>query len=120
MNKFKKIDTWISIFLIIACTIISLMGLVKDSFSLFFLTAYFIVGSWQVFSMIIHACNHWFTYNKGKRYAYHWITLLAVVTIPLGSFWLLIFTAPFMAIFYTYICYEEVYVKMQRPLALLK
>jgi hypothetical protein len=32
----------------------------------------------------------------------------------------IIFAAPFMAIGYTMMCYKEVYVKMQRPLALLK
>jgi hypothetical protein len=32
----------------------------------------------------------------------------------------LLFAAPFMAIYYTWLCYDEVYVKMQRPLAALK
>lgn len=120
MKQIKKIDFVISFALIIICTIFSFVGIFKKLDYPFFIVAYCIVGAWQVFSMIIHAYNHWFTYGKGKRYIYHWITLIAVSTIPFGSFYILLFTAPFMAIYYTCICYEEAYIKMRRPLALLK
>lgn len=119
MKRIKKIDFWISTGLITFFVIATLLKL-ETITELNFLTGYFVVGGWQVISMVIHALNHWFTYNKGKRYAYHWLTFISIVTMPLGSVVILLFTAPFMAIWYTWLCYEEVYIKMQRPLALLK
>ena len=120
MKQFKKFDCWLSAALITSFIIISFIKIITHTVSTSFLTGYFVVGGWQVISMLLHAFNHWFTYNKGKRYFYHWLSFIAVVTMPLGSFLMLFFIAPFMAIFYTSLCYEEVYVKMQRPLALLK
>lgn len=115
MKKFKTIDLFISIALIIAFT---LYWLIKQDSS--FMLAYLVVGGWQASSMLVHACNKCFTYKGGSRHVYHWVTLISVVTLPLGSFWILLYTAPFMAVYYTYLCYHEVYVKMQRPLAMLK
>lgn len=115
MKKFKIIDLWISIVLITGFAIASLIN--RDYT---FIIGYFVVGGWQVISMIVHAVDRCFTEKRGARYVYHWITFISVVTMPLGSFWILLFTAPFMAVYYTWLCYNEVYVKMQRPLAQLK
>ncbi len=114
MKKFKQVDLLINIILISGFLIVSL---IKQDMT--FMTGYFVVGGWQVISMIVHAWNHWFT-HKGARYYYHWITFISLITMPVGSFWLLLFVAPVMAVYYTWICYNEVYVKMQRPLAQLK
>ena len=115
MKKFKTIDFFISTMLITAFTIYCL---IKRDESFFI--AYFVVGGWQVISMLVHVFNGCFIYKGGSRYIYHWITLVSIITMPIGSIWILLFTAPFMAIYYTWLCYHEVYVKMQRPLALLK
>lgn len=115
MKKFKIIDTWISIILIAGFAIVSL---IKQDGT--FITGYFVVGGWQVISMLVHTYNHCFTYKNGSRYVYHWITLISVITMPVGSFLILLFTAPFMAVYYTWICYSETYIKMTRPLDLLK
>lgn len=115
MRKFKTTDYWISILLISVFTITSLVKMDGT-----FIIGYFITGTWQVISMIIHAWNGWFTRNGNARYVYHWIVLIAVLTLPIGSFIILLFAAPVMAIYYTYLCYHEVTVRMQRPLALLK
>ena len=116
MKKLKQIDCWISIALIIVFLILSL---INHDYT--FIIGYFIVGGWQVISMIVHAYAGWFNQKNGVRRVYHWITLISLVTMPIGSFYILFFIAPFMAIYYTWICYEEVYVKMQqRPLAQLK
>jgi hypothetical protein len=93
---------------------------VEDFLSNYFLAGYFIVGGWQVISMIIHAVTKTFTHRSGKRYVYHWITFISVITMPMGSFWILFFTAPFMAVYYTWLCFDEVRKMNQRPLALLK
>jgi hypothetical protein len=119
MKTFKIIDVWISIGIIISFTaLIIYQGRGFSIANNLLFTAYFVVGGWQVISMIIHAAAGCFTY--GARYVYHWITLMALITIPIGSFWILLFTAPFMAVFYTWLCYREVYIKMKRPLELLK
>ena len=119
MKTFKIWDAWISTGLIISFVIINIIELHQGVNSNYLFAAYFTVGGWQVISMIIHAVTRTFTYKWGARYNYQWITFIAVVTMP-GSFWVLIFSAPFLAIFYTWLCFNEVYVKMQRPLSVLK
>ncbi|MEI9957004.1 MAG: hypothetical protein WDM90_12045 [Ferruginibacter sp.] len=121
MKQFKIIDFWISIGLVIFFTIINLtVTSYAHFFNEYFFSVYFIVGVWQVISMIIHAYNHWFTNRDGRRYTYHWIIAIAIITAPIGSAWLLLFAAPFMVVFYAWLCYEEIYVKMKRPLSVLK
>jgi hypothetical protein len=121
MKTFKIIDLWISIGLI--CIFIILMIFKGKGFGFGFgndllFIGYFFVGGWQVISMIIHAATGCFTY--GARNVYHWIALIALITIPIGSFLILLFTAPFMAVFYTWLCWREVYIKMKRPLNILR
>lgn len=119
MKTFKIIDIWISIGLIISFTILFIYDARGfDVMNNLLFTSYFVIGGWQVISMIIHAIAGCFTY--GARYIYHWITFISVATMPVGSFWILWITAPFMAVFYTWLCYREVYIKMKRPLAILK
>ena len=119
MKTFKIIDVWISIGLIISFTVLIIYDAAGfDVMNSLIFTSYFFIGGWQVISMLVHAITGTFTY--GARYIYHWITLIAVATMPVGSFWILWITAPFMAVFYTWLCYREVYIKMKRPLAMLK
>jgi hypothetical protein len=115
MKKFKIIDFWISIVLIMIFTMVSI---INGDFT--FLIGYLVVGAWQVISMIVHIYAGLFIHKAGARYIYHWITLIALITIPIGSYLILLFTAPFMAVYYTYLCYRETYVKMKRPLSILK
>ncbi|MGG9970381.1 hypothetical protein ACQ33O_01200 [Ferruginibacter sp. SUN002] len=115
MKKFKTADLYISIALIIGFLIVSLIR--RDGT---FVVGYFVVGGWQVISMIMHVVNKWFTEKWGVRFIYHLITLVALVTAPLGGFYVLLFVAPFMAVFYAWICYNELHVKMVRPLDQLK
>jgi len=115
MRKFKKIDTWISIILITGFAIASIAN--RDYT---FILGYFVVGGWQVISMLVHVYHHSFTEKKGTRYVYHWITFVSLITMPVGSYFILLFIAPFMAVFYTGLCYDEVRKMNQRPLALLK
>lgn len=119
MKRFKIIDFWINTGLIISFIIVAILEKGRNFMATYFLAGYFIVGGWQVISMIVHLVARCFIYKGGKRYWYNWITLIAVSTMP-GSFWALLYVAPFMAVYYAYICYRETYVMMQRPLALLK
>lgn len=115
MKKFKKIDTWINITLITAFAIASIIN--KDYT---FLIGYCVVGGWQVISMLVHIFYRRALQLSRVRSVYHIITLIAVATMPVGSIFILLFTAPFMAIFYTWLCFDEVRKMHQRPLALLK
>ena len=124
MRKFKLYDTWINISLITGFAIISLVKL--DST---FLIGYCVVGGWQVVSMLMHAANGWFDVKGSGRNIYQ-ATVAVIICLALIGLLLypvlylvlmiLLFAAPFMAVFYTMICYNEVYVKMQRPISLLK
>lgn len=123
MKKFKIIDTWISIILITAGLIYSIAGSGAA-----FVVAYVAVGGWQLISMLIHTLNKWFL-NDPTRRSYQVVVFLIMVLLLMGVvinallmlvLLILLFTAPFMAIFYTWICYHEVYTKMQRPLSILK
>lgn len=122
MENFKTIDFWVNVLLIACFILLKIPACIKEGGLLNnqLLEGYFIVGSWQVISMIIHVVNSSFIKKWGARFVYSWISLLAIITIPVGSFWVLVFTAPFMAIYYTCICYQETYVKMKRPMDLLK
>jgi hypothetical protein len=115
MKKFKTIDTWISIILITGFAIATIIN--RDNT---FLLGYFVVGGWQVISMLVHVYYHSFTQKKSIRRSYHWITFISLITMPVGSFWILLFTAPFMAVYYTCLCFDEVRKMNHRPLALLK
>jgi len=84
------------------------------------INAYFFVGGWQIISMLFHAYMKWFTKRGSARYIYHWIVFIAVITIPIGSFWILGITATPMAVFYTTLCVVEILSIRPRPLSLLK
>jgi cobalamin synthase len=123
MKKFKQIDFYVSVALLIAGLLYSVVTQNNT-----FIWAYLVVGAWQVISMVVHAKNSCFTQKGGGRYMYHsttasiiGIALLGFVFYPLlFIFFILLFIAPFMAIGYTYLCYNETYIKMKRPLDDLK
>ncbi|MEO7524567.1 MAG: hypothetical protein ABIT58_10760 [Ferruginibacter sp.] len=116
MRRFKLYDVWISISLF-AILLAWCFAMQKTACMVL---SYLIIGSWQLVSMIVHAYKGWFKKKKGSRHIYHWIAAISLVTIPFGSYLILTFISPLLAAYYTWLCYEEVYVKMQRPLALLK
>ncbi len=124
MKKIKTIDAWGSITLIVAFTLLSL---VKLDYT--FLLGYGVVGAWQAASMVVHAVKGWFTYRKAARYYYHIsvavlaaLTLIGLLAYPVlwAVMLVMLFAAPFMAVYYAWLCYHEVSVKMQRPMAALK
>jgi hypothetical protein len=116
MKKFKEIDVWVSLALIIGSLFLPLFG---GDFS--FMYGYFIVGGWQVISMLVHILNpEWKSFPNNSRNVYYWITIISLASMPIGGYIILLFTSPFMALFYTYMCYDETYVKMKRPLDILK
>lgn len=116
MRVYKYFDAFVSLFLILFFGIRYLYNNSYDTL----IAGYIITGAWQGLSMGIHASEKWFTRKYSWRNVYHWIALISVITLPLGSFWILFFTAPWMAIFYTILCFTECLVKIRRPLSLIK
>ena len=131
MKKFKTIDCWMSILLIAGFLIASIIRL-----DLTFIVGYFVVGGWQLISILVHFFNKAFV-EKGEardgyqKYVFLFIIIVAIlfplallfkiVAIPLLIvLFILLFCAPFMAVYYTYLCYHETFVKMKRPMDLLK
>jgi hypothetical protein len=124
MKQFKLIDTWISVVLIVS---FALLSLIKLDYT--FLIGYCVVGGWQLVSMLVHSIKGWFTRQRAGRYYYHLTVAVLIILTLVGIFiapvlWavmvVLLFAAPFMAAWYTWLCYIEVYVKMQRPMAALR
>ena len=116
MRQVKLMDAGISVILFVFLFIWCLLRPDLENV----IVSYFIIGGWQLISMIIHELNQWFTSRTSVRRIYHWISLFSLIAMPFGFAWVLLVTAPFMAAFYIYLCYREVYVKMRRPLTLLK
>ncbi len=123
MKRIKMYDLLISLSLIIASIIAGLIWGIKIA-----LFGYFLTGGWQLASMLFHTHYNCFTKKGSVRYYYHWLAAVCCSSLMLASiltafrftFFLLLLSAPLMAFYYTYICYQEVFVKMQRPMALLK
>ncbi|MBY0476612.1 MAG: hypothetical protein K2Q24_03135 [Chitinophagaceae bacterium] len=104
MKTYKQLEIFLNLLLIVSFSI-SIIAFPKND--LLFI-AYFIVGALQVTSMVIHELNNWFTAKKSTRRYYHWTVLILLLLFPTGfSFWFLLYTAPFFALFYMYICWKE-------------
>ncbi len=123
MKKYYEIDFFVSMGLIIAYSIIIIMEPKQAPINNYYLLqGYFVVGGWQVTSMIVHILFREKRSLSYIRKVYSGITLLCLVTLPLGflMFAILLFAAPFMAIFYTCMCANEVFRKVKRPMDYLK
>lgn len=124
MKKFKHIDYWTNVSLI---SFFLVYGLIKKDDSAFI--GYFVVGGWQIISMLLHHFKKRFTHAGSKRSVYHWFVLCFSILMITGLFIndfviialiILSLVTPVMAIYYTMICYDEIYIKMKRPLAQLR
>lgn len=131
MKTFKIIDFWLSIVLIPGFVLFGFITMNEK-----FLFGYFIVGGWQVASMVIHWMNKWFMDTGWKRAYYQKFILILLAIIALLAalaqvaeelymallviMFLLLILSPLMAIYYACICYEETFIKMKRPMELLK
>ena len=123
MKKIKIYDLFISLSLMLAGVIAGILWGIKTG-----LYSYYLTGGWQLVSMLFHTHYNCFTKKGSLRYYYHWLaaicccclTLVGIFTAFSFTYFLLLLSAPLMAFYYTYICYQEIFIKMQRPLAILK
>lgn len=123
MKAYKQIDFYGSILLILSSVLIATLW---QDFE--FVYCYYVVGGWQSISMVVHSVNGWFV-QAGARRTYHFVVVAVLAGVAVGlvfesillfMLYILLFAAPFMAVYYASICYHELSVKMQRPLAQLK
>lgn len=124
MKTYKLIDFYGSLVLIVSCLI---YGLIKANE--YALLGYFIVGGWQLVSMLVHQLNGWFVAAGSNRRRYHllvfWCLIIAAIgmviyVLLLLELFILLFVAPVMAIYYSTLCYQELKMMGSRPLAQLK
>lgn len=129
MKKFKIVDCWVSAILITGSFI---YGFISRNFN--FIAGYFIVGGWQLISIATHYLTDTFIgkarNNYTKLIGWATVSLFSLFIVALAweplygllliALLLVLIISPLMAIYYTYLCFEETYMKMKRPLALLK
>ena len=133
MKTYKQIDFWGSVILISGFIIASLIRM-----DLTFIAGYFVVGAWQLVSIIVHGVKQWFTRKGSSRLSYQHLMIVLFCALAVtfvisfathgvaGIFLMIILfalliTAPFLAIIYTIICYNELFVAIpKRELAHLK
>ncbi|TWI83735.1 hypothetical protein IQ13_1849 [Lacibacter cauensis] len=104
MKRFKQIEFYSSVLLIIGFFISWLIS--RDNSQL--LTAYFVVGAVHIVGMLVHAANKWFTNRSSLRLYYHWLIAILILLVPFGfGLFILLYTAPVLALIYTIICKLE-------------
>jgi hypothetical protein len=123
MKNFKQIDNWISTLLMVAALLTSLIRR-DESFILW----YFIVGAWQIISMLTHVYTGMVP-KHSARAIYHSIVVVTLILAIIGVLvhyilyavlMILLFAAPFMAIYYTILGFDESKKWYTRPLSILK
>jgi hypothetical protein len=122
MKTFKLTDFYIQVIVIAMSLLLTLTGVLN------FYTSYFIVGSFQLSSMLIHEITRSFIAKGSARRLYqnvvYFIVGCMLITPLINAFAIIFFPmaflAPFMAVYYTGLCYKETFVYMKRPLSVLK
>jgi hypothetical protein len=124
MKKFKILDVYISITLILS----ALMFIPFDG-TYAFVCGYLILGGWHCVSMLVHAIKGWFVTKEFARIYYHWTVAVVIVfaglallikSLMMMLMVVMLIAGPIMAIIYTRICYNETFKLMKRPLDDLK
>lgn len=122
MKTFKLSDFYLQAIIIIVCSVLIVTGVLNLYIS------YFIVGCSQLASMLIHEITRSFIAKGSGRRKYQnvvYVIVGSMLITPLINVFGFVFIpmallAPFMAIYYTCLCYKETFVYMKRPLSVLK
>jgi hypothetical protein len=131
MKTFKLIDSLLSATLIIIAGSSILIHSNGWTFNW-----YFIVGGWQLISMIMHEINQWFVPEGSVRRLYHRVVVWMIIVFITWAFtgyalsetfgyytliylYLLLVFTPVMAIFYTILCFMEWKDAHAKPMAKL-
>jgi hypothetical protein len=130
IEQFKKIDVFISTFLIVLfASLMMRRALIDHSYNgkMDSAVSCLFVGMWQIFSMLIHNSKSGLNINKRVRRFYYFIILVALLTFAAciannsSKYGEILFTyvLPSMAIFYTCICFNETYGKNKTSLKIV-
>lgn len=123
MKLLKQVDLFIQLLLMV--TLIVFIVASEEGFKLNVLAALFVIGVYQLISMLAHEVSRYFIKRGSVRRMYHNISyIIAALSLfynqlP-GVIYLIVSITPFMAFFYTWLCYKETYVYLKRPLSILK
>ncbi|WP_207495477.1 hypothetical protein [Aridibaculum aurantiacum] len=118
MKKIKQIDMIVQLVLVVAFAMAALLDKGKT-----IIIGYFIVGSWQLASMLVHHVKDWHMHKKSRQ-IYHGISYLSVFMLALATvshgpiqnvFWILLLAAPVMAVYYLLLCVHEIVTAEKRP-----
>lgn len=109
MKTIKTIDLYVNIVLMASCSIAILLNQVN------LIKTYFVVGGWQVLSMIVHTLNGWFMKKGVARRVFHRTVIVILSIVLLGQvltpflfiFFFLLVGSPVLAMIYSKICYDE-------------
>lgn len=123
MKAFARLDVIIQVILIISGLALGLAVMTNSIHSDYMFFPYFLVGGWQIFSVIVHLVGEG-TRIRQLRKIYLGILLFVILALLISLvtkegiiyalFGLLIFS-PFMAFFYLFTCYKELQVYQAKP-----
>lgn len=123
MKLIKQVDFFLQLLLMV--TFLFFVAASKDGFELNLLAALFITGFYHLVSMVAHEVSGYFIKRGSVRRWYHNISyIIAVLSLFFNSapgvIYIVEYVTPFMAFFYTWLCYKETFVYLKRPLSILK
>jgi len=120
MKTIKKADTIIQ-----ACTLLAAITVAVYKTDYIFHT-YIFTAFIQLTSIVLHHINGWCR-NKTRnifQYTMYSLVLLALLTVALPVLlivWIgLLFITPFMSVAYLWLCFDESWHRLNRPLSILK
>jgi hypothetical protein len=114
MKAFARLDVIIQVILIVSGLAIG-FGVMAGSISGdYMFVPYFMVGGWQIFSVIVHLVGEGFRFSPlRKAYLSTLILVLVILIISIPAEFIiyaligLLFFSPLMAFFYLYTCNKE-------------
>ncbi|MDB5191566.1 MAG: hypothetical protein JWQ96_1129 [Segetibacter sp.] len=121
MKTWKIIDLIAQVLMIVGFVIAAIAGNSNA-----YISGYFIVGAWQLTSMLIHNHNKWHTRKGSPRFIFQIVVVLTIlftaisVIIPLSGFLpTLLFVASVLVVSYALLSYKEIVYYSKRPLELI-
>src|SRR5690348_16465487 len=74
MKTFKIIDLWMSTGMYIILLVLNMIAFSGEVL----IISYFIIGGWQLISMITHLLTGWFVSKGSRRNVYSWFSIIVV------------------------------------------
>lgn len=123
MKAFARLDVIIQTILIISGLAIGLATLTNSIHGDYMFFPYFLVGGWQIFSVIVHFVGEGTRMGRLRK-IYLGMLVFVILALLLSlagkemiiyALFGLLFFSPFMAVFYLYTCYREMRLYQAKP-----